>query len=259
MEITKEEREQIAIFNEGTFLKVVINNPKKKNALNTKHLLILLEAMEKAKQDENIRAVYVTAEGDFFTSGNDFNNFTMMTKDQMVENFKNFMNYLIDYPKLLVAGINGPCIGMGFTMLVHFDIVLCSTNAMFLVPFIQTLQVPEGTSSYIFPRLFGKLAGQILYKGDPITSEEAKNSGLVAKVFDAEDFKVNSLDYVKDLCKHPTRLLTLYKQMITKYDKNIMKEVNSYECQELRKSWDHQDFSNIMKKFTKSKTSKAKF
>mmetsp|Transcript_16703 Transcript_16703/g.17395 ORF Transcript_16703/g.17395 Transcript_16703/m.17395 type:complete len:141 (-) Transcript_16703:62-484(-) len=136
-------------------------------------------------------------------------------------------------------------------MLNHFDIVLCSSSAVFLVPFIQTLQVPEGTSSYNFPRIFKKLAGHILYKGDPINADEAKNAGLVSKVFEPEDFKSEAWEYVEAVAKNPLRLLVLYKKMVTKYDKERLREVNDYECKELRASWDHPDFEAIISKFVK--------
>lgn len=254
MNFSNDIKSQLLIEQKNNILTVTINNTKKKNALNFNHLLYLMDKMEEAKSDNNIKAIFITAvKGDFFTSGNDFNNFAMMTKDEMSNGFQKFIDYLIDYPKLLAAGINGTCIGMGFTMLMHFDIVLCSPSASFLVPFIQTMQVPEGTSSYMFPRMFGKLAAHILYKGDPIFAEEAKNFGLVTKVLEENDFRNDCMDYLENITKHPLRLLVLYKSMIKRYDSNFLKEVNKYECSELRKSWDNPEFDNVMKKFVKPK------
>lgn len=247
-------KEQLIVTINKDILQIVINNPLKKNSLNFQHLLYLMNQMELAKKDDKIKAIYITSvKGDFFTAGNDFNNFGVMGKDDMANGFKDFISYLMNYPKLLIAGINGICIGMGFTMLMHFDIILCSNSANFIVPFIQTLQVPEGTSSYCFPRLFGKFAAHILYKGGSVTSEEAKNFGLVTKVFKDDTFQEDSLEYIFSITKNPLRLLIKYKHMITKYDKELLMKVNEYEVKELRDSWDHPDFDKIIKKFVKPK------
>ncbi len=237
-------------------LHVVINNPSKRNALSTKHLEYLTEEMEKAKTNNDISCVYITGTGDFFTSGNDFNNFTQnKTKDEMAKGFADFIDFLIFYPKILIAGINGTCIGMGFTMLMHFDIIIASANAIFLVPFIQTLQTPEGTSSFTFPLMFGKVAGHLLYKGDAINSEEAKNFGLVSKIFDVETFSEESYGYAKEVADKPLHSLLKYKEMIKRYSKEKLSDINHYEARELRQSWENPEFKKIIAKFVK----KAKF
>ena len=128
-------------------LSIRLDIPKKKNALHAHHLSYIVTLLENAKEDSQVKIVYITGTGDNFTSGNDFNSFADLTFDEMAEGFRKFIEYLIYYPKVLVAGVNGMNIGMGFTMLMHFDIILCSDNAFFQVPFIQTLQAPEGTSS----------------------------------------------------------------------------------------------------------------
>lgn len=253
MEFDDEIKKTMIITKENGYIKAVINRQNKKNAINAMHLKYLSSFMESSIKDDSIKAFYITGEGEFFTSGNDFNNFVTQTKDEMANGFKNFIEFLMDYPKLLVAGVNGTCIGMGFTMLMHFDIVLCTESAIFLTPFIQTFQVPEGTSSYMFPKIFGKLAAHILYSGQPINSEEAKTSGLVTRVFDNDSFKSNAEEYVENVCKNPLRLLVLYKKMITKHEKEHLKKVNIEECIELRNSWEHKEFQDIIKKFVKTK------
>ena len=239
-----------------------IDNPKKKNSLNANHLKIIKDSMQKAINNVNIKCILFCNKNDseYFTSGNDFNNFGILTYDEMASLFEDFINFLIKYPKILVAAVNGICVGMGVTMLCHFDIVLASERARFWVPFIQTLQVPEGTSSYMFPKLMGKLAGHMLYAGQGIDVNEAKSGGLVTAIIDSDSednkndvFFENTLDYVNNICKNSTNILMKFKSMIKKHEIDFLIKINKEEVKMLRESWDDQNFKNIMKKFVKPK------
>ena len=134
MEFDDEIKKTMIVTKENGYIKAVINRQNKKNAINAMHLKYLSSIMDSSIKDDSIKAFYITGEGEFFTSGNDFNNFVSQTKDEMANGFKNFIEFLMDYPKLLIAGVNGTCIGMGFTMLMHFDIVhrLCMLATMCL-------------------------------------------------------------------------------------------------------------------------------
>lgn len=250
-QVSEETKKTIIITKEKGYLKVVLNNPKTKNSLSSDGMKYFLDSLKQAEFDDSIFCVYLTGTGDFFTSGNDFNAFAKYSFDEMAGNFENFINYLIDYPKILIAGVNGLNYGVGFTMLMNFDIVLCSSKANFVVPFIQTLQAPEGTSSYTFPRMFGKVAGHLLYKGDPIDAVEAKNLGLVSKIFDHEVFHKSAIEYVEAVCKHGLDSLVKFKSMVTRYNKEELKQVNKFEASQLRKSWENPEFKKIIAKFTK--------
>ena len=70
---------------------------------------------------------------------------------------RNFMASIIEYPKVLVAAVNGPAIGIAATMLGVFDAVYLSDQALLRTPFASTAQAPEGCASYTFPRIMGRV------------------------------------------------------------------------------------------------------
>jgi peroxisomal 3,2-trans-enoyl-CoA isomerase len=238
-------------------LTLKLNNIKKKNSITTTIFKKVIELLEKSKNDDTIKVIYISSTGDFFSSGGDFNNFRDVTMDEMIELFRIFINALIDCPKVLIAGVNGAAIGVSFSMLAHFDIVLCSDTAFFQTPFIQTFQTPEACSSYLFPLLLGKsMAGHILINGGPMTAEEAKNLGFVAKIFSQESFDADAYEYVQGVAKYPLRSLIKFKSMMNKHSKEILKQTNHEECYELRESWKQKEFQDIISKFTKKKNPK---
>jgi len=188
-----------------------------------------------------------------FSSGNDFSNFVELGPDQLIINFEEFISYLIQFPKVLIAGVNGPAIGVSFTMLSLFDIVLCADTAFFQVPFIQTLQTPEGISSLAFPILLGKsTAGHLLLNGGVLTATEAKNLGFVTNVYEKEFFENDAYEYALKVAQHPLKNLMNIKSLINKNFMNILLNVNKEECKVLRKCWDEKEFQDIMKKFVKN-------
>lgn len=63
----------------------------------------------------------------------------------------------MQFPKPIVAGVNGNAMGLGVTMLPLFDMVIANDKAEFYLPYAKLGQVPEGGATYTFPNLFGKL------------------------------------------------------------------------------------------------------
>ena len=70
---------------------------------------------------------------------------------------RELVRVLVSYPKPIVAGVQGACIGLGATLLPLFDVVYASDSAHFCLPYAKLGQVPEGGATYTFPTLLGKL------------------------------------------------------------------------------------------------------
>ena len=71
--------------------------------------------------------------------------------------YREFLKLLVNFPKPIVAGINGTAIGFGVTMLPLFDVVIATDKAEFFLPYSQLGQVPEGGATYTLPNVIGKL------------------------------------------------------------------------------------------------------
>ncbi|KAK7505696.1 hypothetical protein BaRGS_00002967 [Batillaria attramentaria] len=218
--------------------RIQLNRPNKKNALTWQMYNDIGTALGEAAQDKDVSVAVVTGSGDYYCSGNDLSNFTQVKPDEIGKMaltargvLLNFVNSIIDFPKPLIALVNGPAVGVSVTVLGLFDAVYCTDKATFHTPFSQLGQSPEGCSSYIFPKIMGNAkAGELLLFNKKITAQEAFDRNLVSQ----------SLQFSKTLNRNAER--------------ELLHRVNEAECELLVERWQSQECINaIMAFFSRKK------
>lgn len=162
------------------------NRPEKKNAINKAMYLQLNDALKQATEDFSVRVVVISGEGGTFTAGNDIFDFANdIPADDSAPGFQ-FIKNLHNFPKPLIAAVEGNAVGIGTTLLLHCDAAYARADAKFRMPFVNLGVVPEAGSTYLFPRLVGHLrASEILLTGRVFTGDEAATIGLVNAVSDS--------------------------------------------------------------------------
>ena len=150
------------------------------NALNRVMYQGLTKALTDAAGDFGVRAVVLTAEGNHFTAGNDIVDFMDNPPTSDDSEVAQFLAALLEFPKPLLAAINGNAVGVGTTMLLHCDVVIAGPTASFSMPFASLGLVPEAGSSFLFPQLVGyQRAARIFMTGESFDADSAIEMGLV--------------------------------------------------------------------------------
>lgn len=169
-----------------SILELVINRPERKNALNMAMYQVLAEQLEQAAGDSAVRVVVITGAGGCFTSGNDLEDFARGANlDPASSPITCFMMALLDFPKPVIAAVDGLAIGIGTTMLLHCDLAYASPASQFRMPFAQLGLCPEYASSLLVPRLAGHLkASEWLLLGKAFSAAEAERAGMINQVVD---------------------------------------------------------------------------
>lgn len=254
--------EGMVISNKQGVLTLRLNRPEKKNALLTSMYHEITKNFNDAAKDDSVKMVVLTGTGDYFSSGNDLTNFQIKPTDDIAKLAKDsaglledFVNAFIDFPKPLLAVVNGPAFGIMVTTLALCDNVICSDKATFQTPFLSTSQTPEGCSTYTFPRIMGTAkANAMLLFNQSLTAQEALQCGLVSKVIPHDQLD----NYLDDLLYGNKGLLSfgstitwrMGKPLIrTEEEKQIMKKINKIECIKLAETWLSPDFTQAMMKF----------
>jgi peroxisomal 3,2-trans-enoyl-CoA isomerase len=162
---------------------------------------------------------------------------------------KKFIEGFITFPKILIAFINGPAMGVAVTILALFDAVYASSLATFSLPFIRAL-APEGCSSYVFPSLMGSLhAKEILLFDKKFTAEEAQQKGLVTQVIQQTNFQREKEKICQHILSLPKESLLTSKALIQRWSIDTLKYVNTEELNNLNKRWTSEEFAQALLTF----------
>jgi enoyl-CoA hydratase len=170
---------------------VSINRPKALNALNSTVFKELGAAFDEMENDDRVRVVILTGEGDkAFAAGADI---TEMMRCSVIE-AKGFalvanrtQGKVEVFPKPVIAAIHGFALGGGCELAMACDIRIASTTAKFGQPEINLAIIPGGGGTQRLPRLIGLgRAKELVYTGGIINAERAYELGLVNKVVPPE-------------------------------------------------------------------------
>ena len=161
-------------------LTITINRPEKKNALTLAMYQAMHEILSQAATDTDIRVVLLQGAAGMFSSGNDLQDFLQHQPEPNSDNpVEQFMQSLMHCPKPVVAAVNGPAVGIGFTLLLHCDLVYVGTDVHLQLPFVNLGLSPEFASSYVLPRLSGYAkAAELLLLAEPINGIQAEQLGI---------------------------------------------------------------------------------
>ncbi len=171
--------ELIRVEREAGLLTLRLDRQDKKNALTRAMYSRMAEALLEAQADTAVRVVLITGGDACFTSGNDILDFLEQPPSLRDSPVGRFMSALLEFPKPVIAAVNGPAVGIGTTLLLHCDLVFVGRNARLKMPFVNLGLTPEFGSSLILPRMLGHArAAELLMLGQDFSGEQAAAWGL---------------------------------------------------------------------------------
>lgn len=212
---------------EDNVLTITLNRPEILNAFNREMLAEIIDALDKADADDNVRAIIVTGTGRGFCAGADLSvggdTFNADARDDREGGLQRdgggrLTLRIFECKKPIIAAINGAAVGIGATMLLPMDIRLCSTQAKIGFVFSRRGIVPEACSSYFLPRVVGiSQALEWCYSGRVFPADEALAGGLVRSVHEPDDLLAAAQVIAREIADNTSAVsVTLIRQMMWK-------------------------------------------
>ena len=215
--------EQLIVDVEGDVAIVRMNNATRLNALSPTMTREMLEALEKLRADEAIRAIVLTGEGRGFSAGADLSEFgEPYAKGErphlslfLKEGYNKLIPLLAEMPKPLIAAINGVVAGAGISLALACDLRIAGDGATFTTAWVNIGLVPDAGSSYLLPRTVGMpKAIELAMLSERVDALSALGIGLVHRVVPHESLMDEARGLAGQLARLPTVALGLTRRLL---------------------------------------------
>ncbi|MDG2185345.1 MAG: enoyl-CoA hydratase/isomerase family protein [Mariniblastus sp.] len=169
---------------------IIINRPNRRNALSREIIDSIRQALEDFYQESNVRAIILTGVGNTFCSGTDLRE----VRDSMAEKnameiwhqdalrFQELIEYMLRYPKPIIAAVNGWVLGSGVGLMLAADIVIGSESAQLRMPEAKLGLNTGLTTPLMAFRIGTGPTSDLLISGRTLSSTAAQELGLFHEI-----------------------------------------------------------------------------
>jgi len=195
-------------------VRITINRPPW-NILNGETIAEITSALKDAQSDKNISVVVMAGAGDrAFSAGVDIKEHLPDKIDATLELFHKMFHVMAEVNKPIIAVVNGMALGGGCELAIASDIIIASETAKFGQPEINVGAIPT-VATALLPKLIGrKKAFELIFTGDIITAQEAREIGLVNKVVPIDKLAEATNEVVRKLKEKSPIVLKLVRKAV---------------------------------------------
>ena len=240
---------------DGRSVTLTLNLPRKRNPISAEMRAALINALEAVRCDATVRSVILTGSGDAFCSGLDLDSLAAMANAEDSEavraanladsqSIRDFFDYLLSYPKPLIAAVNGPAVAGGAGVALVCDSTIFSENATICFSEVRLGFVPAIVSVYLQLSIGIKIAKELLLSARIVSAQESLYLGLANAVVSAGTLMEESRARAGQFEKNGPAAMAATKKLSadqfkhkTMYDMDLAVELNSRirttsECRE---------------------------
>jgi enoyl-CoA hydratase/carnithine racemase len=199
---------------------LTLNRPQARNSLSEGLIGELHAALDKIRDDKNVRAVVIAANGPVFSAGHDMKELTARRSDvdrgrayfaQIMNACSAMMQAVVQLPKPVVAAVQGIATAAGCQLVASCDLAVASEAAGFATPGVDIglfCSTPMVALSRNVPR---KQAMEMLLTGEPVSASRALDIGLVNRVVAAGTERDVAIELAKKIALKSAHTIKLGK------------------------------------------------
>ncbi len=208
---------------EGHVATLTFNDPATMNAAGLDTVTELLHALERAADEA--RATIITGNGRGFCSGANLTATGSRNESAdpakldagaaLATHYNPFILAMKEHPHPIVTAVNGAAAGVGCSIALMGDIIVCAESGYFLQAFRRIGLVPDGGSTYLLPHMIGRArAMEMALFGEKLPAAKALEWGMVNRVVPDDELMTTARELAEKLATGPTGALSLMRGLI---------------------------------------------
>jgi enoyl-CoA hydratase/carnithine racemase len=182
---------------------MTINREAKRNAISREMIGAFMDYLDKAEQDEAVRAACITGTGDkAFCAGADLAASPAVGGEGPLvgpKRYAELLKRMARFGKPLVARVNGPCLAGGIGFMLSCDIIIARNDTFFRTPEVNVGIWPMMIGALIYRNVQRKKAVDMVLTGRKIPAPEAERIGLITWAVEPEDLDKKVQETLKNL------------------------------------------------------------
>ena len=212
----------LLIRSEGGVQTITLNRPEKRNALNPELIGELSTALGEAERCD-CGVVILTGAGSAFCAGLDLEHLETLQAHTPEENRRDSENMarvlraLYDFPKPVIAAVNGPAIAGGMGLATIPDFTLAVPEAKFGYTEVRIGFIPAIVASFLLRQIGEKRTRELLLTGKMLKAQEAMQLGLVTQVVSAEDLMGAAQALAQSLLQNSPQAMIAVKRLLARH------------------------------------------
>ncbi|KXF50757.1 enoyl-CoA hydratase [Rhodococcus sp. SC4] len=215
----------------GTVLTITLHRPHRMNALTTHLYRELVATLHSAERDPDVRAVVLTGSNGNFCSGADVEAGRSDHPLDRMRTANSVASALADFPKPIIAKVDGYAVGAGWNIALLCDFVVASSTAKFSQIFARRGLSVDFGGSWLLPRLVGlQQAKRLVLLAETINAHEAFDLGLVTWIKETDEIDAFTQDLAERLAAGPPVALAQSKALLAGASSSTLREALDNEA-----------------------------
>lgn len=214
-------------------MEITLNRPERRNALTSEMIRVLTAMLEDASNDDSVRVILLTGEGDHFSSGFDLGSQPRPDTPQRADATQRLMGTTVNrlVPTLLeihtpvVAAARGWAAGLGLSLVLAADFAVVANDSRLWAPFTGLGFSADSGTSWLTPRLMGVArAKEMLMLNREVSGADAAAWGAVFRAVPAEQVETDARALALELAASATIAVGVTKALINRASTNTVEQ-----------------------------------
>uniref|UniRef100_A0A914XB46 Probable enoyl-CoA hydratase, mitochondrial n=1 Tax=Plectus sambesii TaxID=2011161 RepID=A0A914XB46_9BILA len=237
---------------------IKLNRPKALNALCDQLMKELSQTLDEMDKDEKIGAIVITGSERAFAAGADIKEMIPLEyPNTFLGGFLEHWTKVTEVRKPVVAAVNGFALGGGCELALMCDIIYAGDKAQFGQPEINIGTIPGAGGSQRLARVVGKsLTMEMVLTGNRITAQEAKDAGIVSKVFPADQVVNEAIKLGEKIAEQSPLITAMAKEVVNRAYETTLSEGLKVERRMFHSTFATKDRKEGMTAFSEKRTPK---